>query len=101
MRATLIALTSVLACGLVLAEGLNQLKLHEVGRYSELSSRPNPQNFVILTVPDIDTLIAVLTKERGKRFTPEEIAEMKKNAASIVLTSAEAVKMKQARDKRL
>jgi hypothetical protein len=90
----------VLFSGIAFAEDLKELKLHEVGRFGELSGRPNPQNYVVLTVPDIDTLIPVLAKERGKPFTPEEVKEMKKNAASIVLTSTEAEKMRQARARR-
>jgi hypothetical protein len=96
----LVALTLIIFGGLAHAEDLKELKLYEVGRFGELSARPNPQNYVVLTVPDIDTLIPVLVKERGKRFTPEEVKEMRNNAASIVLTSSEAENMRQARERR-
>lgn len=76
------------------------LRLAEVGAFGELSARPNPSGYVVLTVPDFDEMLPHLEKQRGRSLTVEEIELERNRAPSIVLTKEQAEKMAAARASR-
>ena len=70
-----------------------EIKLYEVGEYGSLMRRPNPKGFVILTVPDFDSLIPALETKRNCKFNQQKIDGMREKAVTVVLTKDEAERM--------
>ena len=75
------------------------LKLNEVGAYGDLTARPNPQGFVVLSVPPFEAMLPFIAKRSGRELTPDEIEIERKKAPSIVLTKEAAEQMAVARAK--
>lgn len=76
------------------------LQLNEVGTYGDLAARPNPDGFVILSIPPFEQMIPFIAKRLGRELTLEEIEIERKKAPSIVLTKEVAEQMAAARAKR-
>ena len=62
------------------------LKLNEVGAYGDLIGRPNPDGFVVLSLPPFETLLPFIVRQRGRELTPDEIEAERKRVPSIALT---------------
>jgi len=62
------------------------LKLNEVGAYGDLIGRPNPDGFVVLSLPPFETLLPFIVRRRGRELTPDEIEAERKRVPSIALT---------------
>ena len=76
------------------------IKLNEVGAYGDLSTRPNPDGLVILSVPPFEVMLPFLAKRLGRELTPDEIEIERKKAPSIVVTKEAAEQMSAARARR-
>lgn len=76
-----------------MSEPLKPIQLNEVGSYGDLTSRPNPNGLVVLTVPDFHVMLPFIEKERGHKLSAEEIETEHQRAPSIVLTKEQAEKM--------
>jgi hypothetical protein len=76
------------------------LGLNEVGAYGELSSRPNPNGLVILSVPPFETMLPFIARRLGRELTPSEVEAERNKAPCIVVTSDAAAQMAAARAKR-
>jgi hypothetical protein len=71
----------------------NPIRLNEVGAYSDLTARPNPDGLVVLTVPPFDSMLPFLAQKLGRALTPEEIEAKRRSAPSIVVTQEVAQQM--------
>lgn len=89
-----------LCSGTSMSEPLKPIQLNEVGSYGELTSRPNPSGLVVLTVPDFETMLPFIEKERGHKLSVDDIKAEHQRAPSIVLTKEQAEKMAAARARR-
>lgn len=83
-----------------MSEPLKPIQLNEVGSYGDLISRPNPNGLIVLTVPDFETMVPFIEKERGHKLSADEIKNEHQRAPSIVLTKEQAEKMSAARARR-
>ena len=66
------------------------LQLNEVGAYGDLAARPNPDGFVILSVPPFEQMLPFIVQRLGRELTVAEIEVERKKAPSIVLTKEAA-----------
>jgi hypothetical protein len=82
-------------------ENSKPLREWEVGTFGELSRRSNPEGLVIVTVPDFEEMLPLLTQRAGRQFTADEIEAERHKASSMVMTLAAAEKMKAASGRRL
>lgn len=100
-RAQLFLAAALCFCsGASMSEPLKPIQLNEVGSYGDLTSRPNPNGLVVLTVPDFDAMVPFIEQERGHKLSADEIKVEHQRAPSIVLTKEQAEKMAAARAKR-
>ena len=76
------------------------LKLNEVGPLGELSLRPNPNGYVVLSMPPFEAMLPFLAKRLGRELTPDEIEVQRQRAPCLVVTAEDAAKMAQARASR-
>ena len=83
-----------------MASSSEPLQLNEVGAYGDLSARPNPSGFVILTVPPFEQMLPFIAQRLGRELTPAEIEVERKKAPSIVLTKEDAERVVAARASR-
>ena len=73
------------------------IEVYEVGDYGELTARPNPGGLVVLTVPDFDEMIPTIENRLGRKLTASEIERERRAAPAVVLTKAEAERMRSTR----
>jgi hypothetical protein len=73
------------------------LHLNEVGPLGELSLRPNPNGYVVLSMPPFETMLPFLAKSLGRDLTPTEIEVQRQKSPGLVVTAEDAAKMTQAR----
>jgi hypothetical protein len=69
------------------------LKLNEVGTYGDLIARPNPDGFIVLSLPPFETLLPFIVSQRGRELTPDEIEAERKRVPSIALTKEAAERL--------
>jgi hypothetical protein len=75
------------------------LRLNEVGGFRDLSARPNPSGFIVLTVPPFETMLPFFERQLGRRLTDAEIVAKRASAPSIVVTAEKPAQMSTARGK--
>jgi len=78
----------------------NPLQLNEVGPFGVLSSRPNPNGFVLLSVPPFETILPFIEKRLGRQLSPVEVEAERNKAPCIVVTSVAAAQMAASRANR-
>jgi hypothetical protein len=76
------------------------LELNEVGPYGELSSRPNPDGFAIISVPPFENMLPFIAQSLGRNLTESEIEIERSKAPSLVVTQEVAIRMAAARAQR-
>jgi acyl carrier protein len=76
------------------------LALGDSGAYGELAIRPNPDELTIVTIPDINDLIASIEQQSGRQLTTEEIKEFQAIAPSLVMSPKDAEELKKLRASR-
>lgn len=76
------------------------LALGDSGAYGELAIRPNPDGFTIVTIPDVNDLIASIEQQSGRQLTAEEIKEFQTIAPSLVMSPKDAEELKKLRASR-
>jgi len=83
-----------------MTDSIQPLQLNEVGSYGDLSARPNPNGWVVLTIPPFETMLPFIAQRLGRDLTPSEIEEERNKAPSMVVTSDVADRMAVARAQR-
>jgi acyl carrier protein len=76
------------------------LALGDSGAYGELAIRPNPDGLTIVTIPDINDLIASIEQQSGRQLAAEEIKEFQAIAPSLVMSPKDAEELKKLRASR-
>jgi hypothetical protein len=76
------------------------LQLNEAGPFGELSLRPNPNGYVILSMPPFDAMLPFLAKRLGRDLTADEVEVQRQKAPALVVTRDVAEKMANARTSR-
>ena len=82
------------------AEQRNQLREHDVGTFGELSQRPNPEGFVIVSIPALDEILPHLQQQLGRELTPEEIERQHRKSVAMAMSPEAAEKFKAERMER-
>jgi len=77
------------------------LRESQVGLYAELSKRPNPKGYVLVFIPNLDTLLASKEQKIGRPMTYLERDALKAKAAVIALPPAMAAEMERKQKERL
>ncbi len=78
----------------------NELNEAQVGSFGELSKKPNPNGYVLVFVPSLETLVAQSEQQLGRPISEEERYQLKAKAVVIALPPASAEKVKQEQAKR-
>ena len=78
----------------------NELNEAEVGSFGELSKKPNPKRYVLVFVPDLETVTKLSEQKWGRPISEEERDQIKTKAVVIALPRDAAEKFEQERAKR-
>ena len=76
------------------------LAVGDAGSFEQLAIRPNPEGHVIVTVPDVESLIEALAQERGRPLSEQELREVRASATSLVMSKSDASKLNALRAER-
>jgi len=65
------------------------LALHDIGPFGALFQRANPLGLVIVTYPLFESMLPLLEKKAGRKFTPAEVAAELAQAPAAALPKGE------------
>ncbi|MCE2029569.1 hypothetical protein [Sessilibacter corallicola] len=65
-------LSSSLLAEEITGKPMENLSAGEVGSFEELSSKPNPDNLVLVYIPDIELILEKVRALKGGELSPEE-----------------------------
>jgi hypothetical protein len=77
-------LAAIFFSGVVMAESGEPLKKYEVGTYSEMAARPNPQGLTITPIPSLASILLATEKKKGTALTQAEVETVRDNAVVMV-----------------
>ena len=82
------------------ASDAGNLRDAQVGTFGALSKLPNPNNYVLVFVPSLDTLTAHQEQQLGRKMTEAELKALKEKGATIALPAKMAEEMKRKQNER-
>jgi len=61
------------------------LKIGDVGTYSEIIARPNPHAYTVVHIPSLTSVLIAAERKKGKPLTEKEALAVRDNAGVMVL----------------
>jgi hypothetical protein len=84
MRRSLLILFLLVSGVSMAAPGKNPLEVLEVGGYSQIASRPNPQMNEIVFIPSLSALLVAAERKAGRPLVEAEVKAVRDNATVTV-----------------
>ena len=90
IRVWLTALMLFILSGGTVAAAAEPLRELEVGSYAEIAARPNPQHFVIQSMPALVAILLSVEKKKGSPLTQQEVMTLRDKITVVVTAPADA-----------